>query len=771
MNPRPRLLAIALATLAACQAEPAPDDTPGARVAIAVAPLSLPGITDATYTLSVTAGSDTVWTRSITSSAYGDGGGSASYVGPCDASVGDNAVSLTVDALLGPGGTPITSWNDPGTISRTVTCAANADTPVQFDITLARAANQGFFDVAVTFDDIFCSAKLDCADALLHNADGARDTTFVVAFACTTGSGSTTELHLAPPTLSCSDGTSLAVDPTLGPGNTDESNAHVYQVASYRGREGFGGIEKCFWNTAIGVDAATFTPGGGVSCTLSAKASASSAAWADGQTPEGQLWPYVDFSVQVVSDGALVCANHPLDVDGSGVATAYAQPDARETLAFGMSCGGCSGGPCPPEEASGVPLAPLAPAGVGYSWGQDDAGTLGNGAPTGDVLTPGLLDTSGAIPEAWVAFYPGGNGQYGFACGLAPDHTAWCWGKNNNGQLGDGATTTDQESPVPVSGGLAFDSLSAGGLHACGLTPDGAAYCWGSNQYGQAGDGTSGTGPNLTPVAVSTAEIGAGDPRPTSYSSISASRDSTCGLAATPASLAGTVWCWGGGGFGTLGGGATANLSEPAPIDTSEVSPGVPRPTTWRMIDAGTYSVCGIAETPASIAGTAWCWGWNQYCMLGIGSCNGAVMPTPQAIVATGSDNGVPRPATYRSISAGGEANCAIAEADDSAWCWGYGGGGSMGDNSTANNASPGPVLDTITPVRSISASGNFVCAIVDDGHVNAGHAYCWGYNSHGATGIGSTTTPIRTPRHVSGGRDLVWLEVNAYGAFAIEAP
>src|SRR5712691_13022428 len=86
-----------------------------------------------------------------------------------------------------------------------------------------------------------------------------------------------------------------------------------------------------------------------------------------------------------------------------------------------------------------------------------------------------------------------------FACGLTVAGSAYCWGANDRGQLGDG-TTTDRSSPVRVMGAVRFASVSAGAFHTCGVTAQGAAYCWGLNEQGQLGDGTEKQ--RSSPVAV-----------------------------------------------------------------------------------------------------------------------------------------------------------------------------------------------------------------------------------------------------------------------------
>ncbi|HXI98774.1 MAG TPA: hypothetical protein VNG73_07505, partial [Gemmatimonadaceae bacterium] len=84
-------------------------------------------------------------------------------------------------------------------------------------------------------------------------------------------------------------------------------------------------------------------------------------------------------------------------------------------------------------------------------------------------------------------------------CALTSEGTAYCWGKNQAGQLGNG-TVADSGTPVAVSGGLAFSAVSAGNDHTCGVTRSGTAYCWGLNSNGQLGDGTHNN--SSVPVAV-----------------------------------------------------------------------------------------------------------------------------------------------------------------------------------------------------------------------------------------------------------------------------
>jgi alpha-tubulin suppressor-like RCC1 family protein len=88
------------------------------------------------------------------------------------------------------------------------------------------------------------------------------------------------------------------------------------------------------------------------------------------------------------------------------------------------------------------------------------------------------------------------------SCGVTTEGSAYCWGFNDGGQLGNGSTDrVAHATPEAVTGGLAFQSVSTGLFHSCGLTTDGAAYCWGWNNLGQLG--SNGTSDKLiTPVLV-----------------------------------------------------------------------------------------------------------------------------------------------------------------------------------------------------------------------------------------------------------------------------
>lgn len=340
---------VAAAPWSACgedEQSAAGDGAAGARVAIAVAPLGLEQVGEAIWTLTVENGDSPrqrVWSATVSSSQYGDGAGSLAYVAPCDASPGveDNLVTVELVELRDSGGGVIdeSDYFDPTPVSLEVDCEESRDTPVTFNLVIARSAEQGFFDVAVSLDDIFCSAKLDCIgddgplELLFDGEDPA--TTIVVAWACTGGEGTATYLHSNAFVFACSDGTIAYHDPSRGPGNVGGVLPYLFQRGVYTGREAHETIDKCYWNSAFGLDLEAIPSG--VDCTLSGRATASSSSWDDGHSPAGWVWPVIDWSVQVVEDGALSCQRHPLNEPDSGVATDYTEIEG-ERFDYTLAC-------------------------------------------------------------------------------------------------------------------------------------------------------------------------------------------------------------------------------------------------------------------------------------------------------------------------------------------------------------------------------------------------------------------------------------------------
>src|SRR2546425_653085 len=146
--------------------------------------------------------------------------------------------------------------------------------------------------------------------------------------------------------------------------------------------------------------------------------------------------------------------------------------------------------------------------------------------------------------------FAGVSGGTLYTCGVTTSGAAYCWGINNYGQGGNGTTTYSFLTPVAVSGGLTFTVVSAASLHTCGVTTSGAAYCWGQNGYGQLGNGT--TTSSTTPVAVSGG---------LTFAAVSAVLLHTCGV-----TTSGAAYCWGYNGCGELGNGTTTSSGTPVAV-------------------------------------------------------------------------------------------------------------------------------------------------------------------------------------------------------------
>jgi hypothetical protein len=171
----------------------------------------------------------------------------------------------------------------------------------------------------------------------------------------------------------------------------------------------------------------------------------------------------------------------------------------------------------------------LATGGV-KCWGASDFGVLGDGA-SGDTSTPVAV---GGISDA-IAIAVGGS----HACALLSAGTVRCWGANNRGQLGNGSADESSPAPVGVTGISDATAISGSFDQTCALLSTGQMRCWGYNDEGQIGDGT--TDDAFTPVPVQTIN---------DATAIAAGASHTCAVLAT-----GRYECWGSNGSGQLGNG------------------------------------------------------------------------------------------------------------------------------------------------------------------------------------------------------------------------
>jgi alpha-tubulin suppressor-like RCC1 family protein len=181
-----------------------------------------------------------------------------------------------------------------------------------------------------------------------------------------------------------------------------------------------------------------------------------------------------DHSCALTTAGAAYCWG----ANGSGQLgnTIQYQSDTPVAVQGGLAFTSISGG--------GLHTCALTSGGAAYCWGTNSFGELGDGTTTARN-TPGPV--TGGIAFASLTV---GGGQH--TCGLNAAGTAYCWGTNIDGELGNGTISINPNpTPAPVSGGFVFASLAGGVYHTCGLTAGGGAYCWGDNGTGEIGDGTT----------------------------------------------------------------------------------------------------------------------------------------------------------------------------------------------------------------------------------------------------------------------------------------
>ncbi|MGZ9108866.1 MAG: RCC1 domain-containing protein [Micavibrio sp.] len=339
--------------------------------------------------------------------------------------------------------------------------------------------------------------------------------------------------------------------------------------------------------------------------------------------------------------------------------------------------------------------------GSAWCWGQDTGGQLGNGGVTGNQPDPSAV-TGGAT---WSAISAGNN----HSCGVRTDNSAWCWGNGSNGRLGNGATV-NQPDPVTVSGGSTWSEVRSGFGYSCGIKTDGTLHCWGSNVSGQLGDGT------LTQRTAPVASIAGSD-----WMAVSAGVAHTCALRTN-----GAVQCWGETAGGRLGDNGSEHLVSPTPISS---------PAGWLSVSgSGNTHSCGIKAD-----GSLWCWGNNSDGQLGDNTTTRRLVPT--AVSGGG---------TWLQVSAGGLHSCGI-KTDSTLWCWGQGGNGALGNGGTGNLLVPTAVAGTWLQV---SAGSIHTCGIKTDNTL-----WCWGYNGAGRLGD-NTTTQRNSPTAINGGG--TWLQVSA---------
>jgi alpha-tubulin suppressor-like RCC1 family protein/pimeloyl-ACP methyl ester carboxylesterase len=335
----------------------------------------------------------------------------------------------------------------------------------------------------------------------------------------------------------------------------------------------------------------------------------------------------------------------------------------------------------------------LAASGGAYCWGINLFGELGDGTDNGSATPRPVVggNTFVEISASSLNF---------FTCGRKQSNTAYCWGFNSGGLLGDGTGAIDRLTPTPVASSLLFSEIEAGANHACGRTPTGEAYCWGYNIDGELGDGTIMARNAPTPV------LGGHQ-----FVQLALGGNHTCGLVQS-----GAAYCWGQNLGGALGDGTT-------------VSHGIPTLVVgghdFVDLSAGAADTCGRLQS-----GDVFCWGTGPLGGAGDGVAAQHSVPT----LVTGGHQFVEISVTWLDVCG------RIGNGD--VYCWGSNMNGNFGDGTTTPRPAPTLVVAGYRFIQ-ISVGPDHTC-----GRIATGEAYCWGSNAGGQLGDG-TTTDHWTPRPI----------------------
>lgn len=290
--------------------------------------------------------------------------------------------------------------------------------------------------------------------------------------------------------------------------------------------------------------------------------------------------------------------------------------------------------------------------------------------------------------DDWIAIAGGGDHH----CAIRADDSLWCWGKNNNYELGLGDDESRYE-PVEIDFGVGVIDVAASSDHTCAIGTDNSLWCWGRNH-----DGSLGTG-DFDPREMPTEIDG-----PNNWVELAALGTSTCGLRDD-----GTIWCWGEG-----------------PKVDNFYGPVVTNSPTQVGEDSNWQALIGMPEEPAFLTtpapiycglrtdNTLWCWG-------------GDITWDGEPPAQIGSDDDWKRLAE----TSHGSHTCAIRN-DDSLWCWGSNSAGQLGTGDTTYTPDPAPVDSTDT-FSAVATGTNFSVALDASGSL-----WSFGENADGKLGTGT---------------------------------
>jgi len=390
-------------------------------------------------------------------------------------------------------------------------------------------------------------------------------------------------------------------------------------------------------------------------------------------------------------------------------------------------------------------------------WGDNSSGQLGIGTNTRSE--PGNIVKSADGLSTWSDWISVTAGQQ-HTCGIREDanqiRSLYCWGKNFNGQLGNGSQVSSN-LPVLVSVPVALGAtpvnwtqVSAARDYSCAIhsnaTTKGMLFCWGSDRYKQIGNTTT-TGDQLLPVTVS------GTTTPyTDWIEISAGGQHTCGIR-DQASIGTTIWCWGRGANGSLGNNQYTRTG--TAIATQEYT----NTTDWTSIATGSGHSCAIK----AISNTLWCWGNTDYSQ------------TANTFVGTSIKQESSNATNWINVIAQGDNSCGLKK-DGTLNCWGKNISGQVGNGAITTKEFTPQIVDSasqsVAVLRwyAVTVGTDHSCgvALVQDSFCLPGDPFCRTYQRDGCWGnadrnrLKNSTSESAVPIQV--GQDTDWIDVASGG-------
>jgi len=359
-------------------------------------------------------------------------------------------------------------------------------------------------------------------------------------------------------------------------------------------------------------------------------------------------------------------------------------------------------------------------------WGNNDFGQLGDGTTQRRSTPVRVSGLSSGVANVALGSYN--------SCILLISGAVKCWGRNEYGQLGDG-TTTLRNTPVSLfSSGISFISVGGHGTgsQVCVVLNSGAVKCLGVNEFGQIGDGT--TISKNTPTSVTGLSSGG--------VSVGAGTAHSCALLSS-----GAIFCWGSNGNGELGcgtancGGSTCSCNFRCSTNDCSL---IPKAVSGLSSGIASLHVGGSHSCVLLINGGVECWGDNAFGQLGDGTTNRRV----SAASVSGLSGGV------LSLALGGAHSCVVLSLGG-VKCWGDNYRGKLGDWTSTTRTTPTDVLGLSNGAISVFLGGEHTCAVLSSGRIQ-----CWGYNEHGGPLGDGTTTDRLQPVYVVGIFNFTFLSV-----------